>query len=164
MPKVRDSLFHVLDPLNGQLTQSRTGYAAAAAHYFEPALNPVPTQGYAHGPPPYYQSHAPQPPNPSYGNVYYTLNEGHEPGHVSYESKKRGYDALNEFFGDLKRRQFDTNSYAAVGQRLLGLQNLQLPILSGGPIPEYQPMPAPVAVGGGGGGGGRRRRSSARRG
>ena len=154
MPKVRDSLFHVLDPLNGQLTQSRTGYAAAAAHYFEPALNPVPTQGYAHGPPPYYQSHAPQPPNPSYGNVYYTLNQGHEPGHVSYESKKRGYDALNEFFGDLKRRQFDTNSYAAVGQRLLGLQNLQLPILSGGPIPEYQPMPAPVAVGGGGGGGG----------
>lgn len=117
-------------------------------------MNPVPSQGYAHGPPPYYQSHAPQPPNPSYGNVYYTLNQGHEPGHVSYESKKRGYDALNEFFGDLKRRQFDTNSYAAVGQRLLGLQNLQLPILSGGPIPEYQPMPAPVAVGGGGGGGG----------
>ncbi|KAA8646305.1 hypothetical protein EYZ11_004433 [Aspergillus tanneri] len=126
------------------------GYAAAA-HYFEPALNPVPSQGYAHGAPHYYQSHPPpQPANPSYGNVYYALNHGHEAGHASYESKKRGYDALNEFFGDLKRRQFDPNSYAAVGQRLLGLQSLSLPILSGGPLPEYQPMPAPVAVGGGG--------------
>ncbi|KAE8387793.1 pH-response transcription factor pacC/RIM101 [Aspergillus alliaceus] len=126
------------------------GYATAT-HYFEPALNPVPSQGYTHGAPQYYQSHhPPQPANPSYGNVYYALGHGHEAGHASYESKKRGYDALNEFFGDLKRRQFDPNSYAAVGQRLLGLQSLSLPILSGGPLPEYQPMPAPVAVGGGG--------------
>ncbi|KAL4882902.1 hypothetical protein BJY04DRAFT_186269 [Aspergillus karnatakaensis] len=125
------------------------GYAAAA-HYFEPALNPVPSQGYAHGPPQYYQAHhPPQPSNPSYGNVYYALNTGPEPGHASYESKKRGYDALNEFFGDLKRRQFDPNSYAAVGQRLLSLQNLSLPVLTTAPIPEYQQMPAPVAVAGG---------------
>ncbi|EAW21369.1 putative C2H2 transcription factor PacC [Aspergillus fischeri NRRL 181] len=129
------------------------GYAAAA-HYFEPSLNAVPSQGYAHGAPQYYSSHPPhQPSNPSYGNVYYALNHGHD-GHASYESKKRGYDALNEFFGDLKRRQFDLHSYAAVGQRLLGLQNLSLPILTGGPMPEYQPMPAPVAVGGGYGPGG----------
>lgn len=130
-----------------------SGYATGG-HYFEPALNTLPAQGYPHGPPQYYHSHPAQPPNPSYGNVYYTLNQGQDPGHVSYESKKRGYDALNEFFGDLKRRQFDTNSYAAIGQRLLSLQNLQLPILSGGPVPEYQPMPAPVAVPAGGGGGG----------
>ncbi|KAF9889103.1 hypothetical protein FE257_008080 [Aspergillus nanangensis] len=124
---------------------------AHQAHYFEPSMNPVPSQGYAHAPPQYYTSHPPpQPPNPSYGNVYYTLNHGPEPGHGSYENKKRGYDALNEFFGDLKRRQFDPNSYAAVGQRLLGLQSLSLPILAGGPIPEYQAMPAPIAVGGGG--------------
>ncbi|PWY64616.1 pH-response transcription factor pacC/RIM101 [Aspergillus eucalypticola CBS 122712] len=126
------------------------GYATAT-HYFEPALNAVPSQGYAHGAPQYYQSHPPpQPANPSYGNVYYALNHGPEATHASYESKKRGYDALNEFFGDLKRRQFDPNSYAAVGQRLLGLQSLSLPVLSSGPLPEYQPMPAPVAVGGGG--------------
>ncbi|KAL4926234.1 putative C2H2 transcription factor PacC [Aspergillus undulatus] len=134
--------------------QNAKGYAAAA-HYFEPALNPVPSQGYAHGPPQYYQAHhPPQPSNPSYGNVYYALNTGPEPGHASYESKKRGYDALNEFFGDLKRRQFDPNSYAAVGQRLLSLQNLSLPVLSAAPLPEYQPMPAPVAVAGGPYGGG----------
>ncbi|KAL4916320.1 hypothetical protein BDW62DRAFT_107446 [Aspergillus aurantiobrunneus] len=130
------------------------GYAAAA-HYFEPAMNTVPSQGYTHAPPQYYQAHhPPQPSNPSYGNVYYALNTGPEPGHTSYESKKRGYDALNEFFGDLKRRQFDPNSYAAVGQRLLSLQNLSLPVLTTAPLPEYQPMPAPVAVGGGPYGGG----------
>jgi hypothetical protein len=114
----------------------------------------VPSQGYAHAAQQYYSSHpSHQPTNASYGNVYYALNHGHD-GHASYESKKRGYDALNEFFGDLKRRQFDLHSYAAVGQRLLGLQNLSLPILAGGPVPEYQPMPAPVAVSSGYGPGG----------
>lgn len=114
-------------------------------------MNGVPNTAYAHGAPQYYQAHAPpQPPNPhSYGNVYYALSQGHD-GQQSYD-RKRGYDALNEFFGDLKRRQFDPNSYAAVGQRLMGLQALQLPILNG-PVPEYQPMAAGVSVGGGGGG------------
>ncbi|PWY92346.1 hypothetical protein BO70DRAFT_357463 [Aspergillus heteromorphus CBS 117.55] len=125
------------------------GYATAT-HYFEPAMNPVPSQGYAHGHPQYYQSHPPpQPANPSYGNVYYALNHAPEAGPTSYESKKRGYDALNEFFGEVKRRHFDPNSFSTVGQRLMGLQNLSLPVLNGGPMPEYQAMPAPVAVGGG---------------
>ncbi|KAJ6115514.1 hypothetical protein N7523_005931 [Penicillium sp. IBT 18751x] len=129
--------------------QNPKGYAAAA-HYFEGPINGG--QPYAHGAPQYYQTHAPpQPANPhSYGNVYYALSQGQD-SQQSYD-RKRGYDALNEFFGDLKRRQFDPNSYAAVGQRLLGLQALQLPILNNGPVPEYQPMPASVAVGGGGGG------------
>ncbi|KAJ5276682.1 transcription factor [Penicillium chrysogenum] len=130
--------------------QNPKGYAAAT-HYFESPINGINGQ-YSHAPPPqYYQPHPPpQAPNPhSYGNVYYALSQGQEGGHP-YD-RKRGYDALNEFFGDLKRRQFDPNSYAAVGQRLLGLQALQLPFLSG-PAPEYQQMPAPVAVGGGGGG------------
>ena len=82
--------------------------------------------------------------------MYYTLNQNPDTNHGSYESKKRGYDALNEFFGDLKRRQFDPSSYSAVGQRLMGIQGLQLPMLNG--ATEYQTMPAPVAVGGGGGG------------
>lgn len=130
--------------------QNPKGYAAAT-HYFDTPMNGVSNQAYAHGAPQYYSAHGPPPPaaNPhSYGNVYYALSQGHD-GTSSYD-RKRGYDALNEFFGDLKRRQFDPNSYAAVGQRLLGLQALQLPILNG-PVPEYQPMPAGVAVGGGGG-------------
>lgn len=135
---------------NRTLLTGDVGYAAAT-HYFEGPMNGVPNTAYTHGAPQYYTTHAPpQPPNPhSYGNVYYALSQGHE-GQQSYD-RKRGYDALNEFFGDLKRRQFDPNSYAAVGQRLLGLQALQLPILNG-PVPEYQPMAAGVAVGGGGGG------------
>ncbi|KAJ6093214.1 hypothetical protein N7486_008503 [Penicillium sp. IBT 16267x] len=130
--------------------QNPKGYAAAT-HYFEGPIGGVPNQAYAHGAPQYYQTHAAPPPpaNPhSYGNVYYALSQGQD-GAPSYD-RKRGYDALNEFFGDLKRRQFDPNSYAAVGQRLSGLQALQLPILNGS-VPEYQPMPTGVAVGGGGG-------------
>lgn len=110
----------------------------------------MPSQGYSHNAPNYYQTHPSlQQSHPNgYGNVYYTLNNGGE--NESYGNRKRGYDVLNEFFGDLKRRQFDPNSYAAVGQRLLSLQNLNLPLLNG-PVPEYQqPMPAAVAVGGGG--------------
>ncbi|KAJ5384485.1 Zinc finger C2H2 [Penicillium concentricum] len=106
--------------------QNPKGYAPAT-HYFESPINGINGQ-YSHAPPP--------------------RQDGNHP----YD-RKRGYDALNEFFGDLKRRQFDPNSYAAVGQRLLGLQALQLPFLNG-PVPEYQQMPASVAVGGGGGGGG----------
>lgn len=113
-------------------------------------MNGVAGQAYTHGAPQYYQAHAPpQPANThSYGNVYYALNQGHESQQAM--DRKRGYDTLNEFFGDLKRRQFDANSYAAVGQRLVGLQALQLPILTG-PVPEYQQMATGVAVGGGGG-------------
>lgn len=124
---------------------------SSAAHYFEGSLGPVPAPGYAHAAPQYYhQPHQPHPANPSYGNVYYAV--GNDATHqASYESKKRGYDALNEFFGDLKRRQFDTTSYAAVGQRLLNLHGLPLPLVNAGTVPEYQPMPAIVSVGGQGG-------------
>ncbi|KAJ5174522.1 uncharacterized protein N7482_000399 [Penicillium canariense] len=130
--------------------QNPKGYTAAT-HYFEGPMNGVSNAAYTHGAPQYYQTHPPPPAaNPhSYGNVYYALSQGPD-GNQSYD-RKRGYDALNEFFGDLKRRQFDPNSYAAVGQRLLGLQALQLPILNG-PVHEYhQPMAAAVPVGGGGG-------------
>ena len=121
-------------------------------HYFEQPPSQVISQGYAPAPgAPYFHAAPPPPqPNPSYGNVYYTLNQNPDTNHGSYESKKRGYDALNEFFGDLKRRQFDPSSYAAVGQRLMGIQGLQLPMLN--TATEYQTMPATVAVGGGGGG------------
>lgn len=127
------------------------GYAASGTLCFERALNPVPGQGYSHDAAQYYQSHPPQQSSVhSYGNVYYTLNRGPEAGHVSYEHKKCGYDAVNEFVGDLKPRQFDPNSYATAGQWLPGLQNLSLPNLAGGLLPEYQVMPAPVAVAAGG--------------
>ncbi|KAL1955319.1 hypothetical protein VTO42DRAFT_8659 [Malbranchea cinnamomea] len=137
-------------PPNGMYNVA-VGPEPKPTHYFEGSMAPVPGAPYGHPPPPhYYQPHPQHQPNPSYGNVYYSI--GNDATHqAAYESKKRGYDALNEFFGDLKRRQFDPTSYAAVGQRLLGLHGLSLPLVNSGPTPEYQPAPAMVSVGGHGG-------------
>lgn len=66
--------------------------------------------------------------------------------HASYDNRKRGYDALNDFFGDAKRRQIDPSSYPQVGQRLMALHGLPI---HGGAIADYMPAPAMVAVGGG---------------
>ncbi|KUL90570.1 hypothetical protein ZTR_00181 [Talaromyces verruculosus] len=120
----------------------------AGAHYFEQPMNPVHAgQGY-HPQAQYYQGQPhPQPPNAAYGNVYYTLNAGDN--HTVYDSRKRIFDSVNAFFGDTKRRQFDPTSYAAIGQRLGGLQGLQLP-LSAGPAPDYH-MGGGIPVGPGGG-------------
>ncbi|EHK99128.1 putative pH-response transcription factor pacC/RIM101 [Glarea lozoyensis 74030] len=88
---------------------------------------------------------APQP--SSYGPVYYNVGHGHDMGHhAAYDSRKRGFDALNEFFGDAKRRNIDPSSYEQVGQRLMALQGI--PIHSGG-LADYMPTgPAMVSVDG----------------
>jgi hypothetical protein len=97
--------------------------------------------------------YAPQQPS-SYGPVYYPVSHGGDLGqHAAYDNRKRGYDALNDFFGDAKRRQIDPTSYDQVGQRLMALQGISI---HGGGISEYMPQPAPalVSVGGHGGHGG----------
>lgn len=44
---------------------------------------------------------------------------------TEYEVRKKAtFDALNEFFGDIKSRQMDPSMYHAVGQRLMNLSNL----------------------------------------
>jgi hypothetical protein len=44
---------------------------------------------------------------------------------TEYEVRKKAtFDALNEFFGDIKTRQIDPSMYHAVGQRLMNLSNL----------------------------------------
>lgn len=130
------------------LTDRSPGFSTGPSYYDQ--LNQVNAgQGYHQGPPQYYQGgQHQQPPNPSYGNVFYTLNQGDNQS--SYESRKRTYDAVNEFFGDTKRRQFDPTSYAAIGQRLAGLQGLQLP-LSGGPSPDFPGLQGAVGVSSAGG-------------
>ncbi|KAI2380090.1 hypothetical protein LOY90_006830, partial [Ophidiomyces ophidiicola] len=146
---------HGARPPNGMFGVTM-GPDGKTGHYFESALGHVPGAPYGHPHAPFYHpqqqhpQHPQHPANPSYGNVYYAV--GSDATHqASYESKKRGYDALNEFFGDLKRRQFDPTSYAAIGQRLLNLHGLPLPLVHAAAVPEYQPMPAMVAVGGHGG-------------
>lgn len=116
-----------------------------------------PPGGYAnphhHAPAGYYQ---PQPPS-GYGPVYYPVNHGADMGHNGgYDNRKR-YDALNDFFGDAKRRQIDPTSYAEVGNRLTLLQGIPI---QGGGMSDYMPAgPSMVSVNGhghghGGGGGG----------
>jgi hypothetical protein len=44
---------------------------------------------------------------------------------TEYEVRRKAtFDALNDFFGDIKSRQIDPNTYNMVGQRLMGLSNL----------------------------------------
>jgi hypothetical protein len=123
------------------------GFLETAPSYYE---TPVTGQGYNHANTQYYQPQHQQQHNSSYGSVYYaTMNPATDIGNqASYEARKRGYEALDQFFADLKRRNFDAASYAAVGQRLMQLQGLQLPDVI---VPQYQPMPAMVAAGGHGG-------------
>lgn len=72
----------------------------------------------------YYAPHQQAP----YGPVYYPNNHGADASnnHSTYESRKRGFETLNEFFGDAKRRQIDPTSYAQVGQRLMALHDLPI--------------------------------------
>ncbi|KAI6091869.1 hypothetical protein F4821DRAFT_225775 [Hypoxylon rubiginosum] len=80
----------------------------------------------------YYQHH----PQTQYGGaaMYYQPMNGRN-DHMGYQAsvpeyndgRKRGLDALNDFFGDAKRRQLNVNSYNQVGERLVPLHAI-LPI------------------------------------
>ena len=86
----------------------------------------------------------------AYGPVYYNVNSGADVGNASFDSRKRGFDTLNEFFGDVKRRNFDPSSYTEVGNRLLALQGVQLPIpLGGGSMSDYSTQGMVNTQGGG---------------
>lgn len=94
--------------------------------------------------------YAPQQPQGSYTGVYYP-NHGADVGqHAAYDTRKRGFDALNDFFGDAKRRQIDPTSYAQIVQRLVPLSGAGAQTMV---TPEYMAVPSMVAVGGGGHGG-----------
>lgn len=108
--------------------------AATASGYQYPdgALGPNGAYGQQHpgGAPAGFYGGPPQ--NSAYGPVYYAVNQTQQLNN-DYEIRKRAaYDALNEFFGDAKRRAIDPATYYDVGQRLMGLQGVQLPVLGGG--------------------------------
>lgn len=117
--------------------------AATASGYQYPdgALGPNGAYGQQHpgGAPAGFYGGPPQ--NTAYGPVYYAVNQTQQLSN-DYEIRKRAaYDALNEFFGDAKRRAIDPTTYYDVGQRLMGLQGVQLPVLGGayqgGGMSEY---------------------------
>lgn len=71
-----------------------------------------------------------------------------------FDVRKRGYDEVNEFFGNAKRRQVDPTSYAQVGRSLMPLHGslASLGLQNGGLSAEYMTAahPPAMAVGGGG--------------
>jgi len=137
------------DKFFGIVVADLQNLAATAGGYYEhsnqmhPNSGPNYGQGHHNGHPGYYTPHQ----QSSYAPVYYPVTHGADIGqHASYDNRKRGYDALNDFFGDAKRRQIDPSSYPQVGQRLMALHGLPI---QGGAIADYMPAPAMVAVGGG---------------
>ncbi|KAL2074783.1 hypothetical protein VTL71DRAFT_8562 [Oculimacula yallundae] len=120
------------------------GKATAGGYYDHPQMHPGPAAGYGHHPA-HNGYYAPQQPS-SYGPVYYPVSHPGDIGqHAAYDNRKRNYDALNEFFGDAKRRQIDPTSYAQVGQRLMALAGLPI---HGGGISDYMHAPAMVPIDG----------------
>ncbi|KAF2757938.1 hypothetical protein EJ05DRAFT_500459 [Pseudovirgaria hyperparasitica] len=119
--------------------------ATASGYYPDGALGQT---GYSHHSQPnaaaFYGS---APPNSAYGPVYYAVNPAANSMTNDYEVRKRAaYDALNEFFGDVKRRQIDPSTYYDVGQRLAGLSSAPLPVH--GNYNEYQGAGTMVASAG----------------
>ncbi len=106
--------------------------AASANGYYDQSAQMLPAPQY--NAPHHNGYYTPQQPA-SYGTVYYPVSNGADlGGHHAYDQRKRGFEALNDFFGDAKRRQIDPNSYAQVGQRLLQLQGVPI---HGGVFSEY---------------------------
>ncbi|CAI6333119.1 unnamed protein product [Periconia digitata] len=118
----------------GKLVADLQALAATASGYQYPDGSMGHNGGYQQHPggaPAGFYGGPPQ--NSAYGPVYYAVNPGQQMNHDSYEIRKRAvYDALNEFLGDAKRRSIDPNTYYDVGQRLMGLQGVQLPVIGGG--------------------------------
>ncbi|KZF24153.1 hypothetical protein L228DRAFT_266513 [Xylona heveae TC161] len=137
-----------MDP-TGKLNNELQALAATASGYYDTSMH----TGYGHAPSAtgggYYAAQAPS--SSTFGPVYYSLGSTAEVGNAaSYETRKRGLDALNEFFGDAKRRQIDPNSYAEVGHRLTSLQGVPLSLQNGAFASEYHHVPSPVAASAGG--------------
>ncbi|KAL1873447.1 hypothetical protein VTK73DRAFT_945 [Phialemonium thermophilum] len=99
----------------------------------------------------YYTHHAPQ----TYQPLYFPqpmAPRGDFLGHqaASFDARRRGYDELNEFFGNAKRRQVDPTSYTQVGRSLMPLHASLGLHTGGGLAAEYimaAPPPMPVGPG-----------------
>ncbi|ERF70985.1 hypothetical protein EPUS_09090 [Endocarpon pusillum Z07020] len=102
--------------------------------------------GHPQGPNQYYQpQHAHQASHPPYGNVYYTAAPTQQAAFNDFEARKRGFEALDNFFGEVKAGRFAPLTYQNISQRLFELQGLQLPLIAQPPlsaIPAYQPVSA----------------------
>lgn len=105
----------------------------------------------AHGQSQYYQP--PQTHPSQYGGVYYPISAANQAAaEPTFENRKRGYDALSNFFNDIRSSRVNPRDYNNFSQRLFDLQTLQLPEIIPAQVPAYQPVTA-MAGGYGGHGG-----------
>lgn len=98
------------------------------------AYYPQPTSTYG-GPPMYYPTAPSQRPDMFAGPGATTASFG--------DSRKRSYEAVNDFFHSVKRREVDPTSYTQVGRSLMPLHN-SLPIHAGSVGNEYMTATAPL--------------------
>lgn len=74
----------------------------------------------------------------TYGNVYYSANQGGDSGHhANLDMRNQGLSALNNFYPDAQRGVFDPKSYPQVESRLMAIQAGQLSFLGSGTMAEY---------------------------
>ncbi|EGY15025.1 pH-response transcription factor pacC/RIM101 [Verticillium dahliae VdLs.17] len=99
----------------------------------------------AHGHASYYGGGAPTPSH-SLG-LYYAPTRGpeylgHHAAAGGFDTRKRAYDMVDDFFGNAKRRHMDPSSYASVGRSLMPLHGA-LALQTGAPMPAAEHMAYP---------------------
>ncbi|KAF3356602.1 Putative proteasome subunit alpha type-1 [Verticillium dahliae VDG1] len=99
----------------------------------------------AHGHASYYGGGAPTPSH-SLG-LYYAPTRGpeylgHHAAAGGFDTRKRAYDMVDDFFGNAKRRHMDPSSYASVGRSLMPLHGA-LALHTGAPMPAAEHMAYP---------------------
>lgn len=102
----------------------------------------------------YYGQHAAPSHPPYHAPVYYSqpMGGGSRPDYIGHQaasfadSRKRGVDDLNDFFGSVKRRQVDPTSYSQIGRSLMSVQASLGLHAGGGLAAEYMPQ-APHTLG-----------------
>lgn len=84
----------------------------------------------------------------AYGSELFSSGQGGGPTHhaAPVGARKRGHDALNDFFGAVKRREINPASYGEVANSLMALHAVDLPVL--GSTPMFQSTPPMVHAGG----------------
>ncbi|KAF2664064.1 hypothetical protein BT63DRAFT_460365 [Microthyrium microscopicum] len=105
-------LQHLAATASGYYPEHAHAMSGAAVNYsYAASTNP---SAY-HGPSAQYSN--------NYMTTLYPVNNNNSMS--EYEVRKKAtFDALNEFFGDIKTRQLDPGVYHSVGQRLMGLHGL----------------------------------------
>ncbi|KAI9785138.1 MAG: hypothetical protein M1839_000776 [Geoglossum umbratile] len=139
-------------PPDGRIVHDLQALAATATGYTYPDSHNTGGVAYGHGHPGDSGAHGyytTQQSSSSYGPVYYAVSHGGDMNNVAaLETRKRTFDAINEFFGEAKRRSIDPNSYSDLAPRLQALQAV-VPLIASHAPSEYQPGQMLVAAGGG---------------